>query len=160
LLAAAAVLLALAPASGQARADDSVDPSARAAAAAAYLNAVCPANAARVPYRAAVDRAEKAGLKTGRPIPGYLRTAMRNMSAAMAREGRLLYDYPWPEELSITYDVRSIAEAEYENSAEFSSLAKAKKWRDPDWAYWNGNWAASARLALGLPPAGENDGCP
>lgn len=163
--AAAIALAASAILACPARADEPIDPAVKAAAGQYYLSAVCPGNAAADALDAAVDKAdgkadESLQIKDGKPTPKSVVRAARAYAAARAREGQMLAAYAWPDD--IDYEVEHIAQVSYEDSSWASGIATRKRWSTATWnarpgAY--GSYIAAVRLYLGLPPAGEFNGC-
>lgn len=133
-----------------------LDPSAKAAAASAYLAIICPSNAAVVRYEAAVTKAERAGMKEGSKIPTYLVNALRQTSKADAAAARQLMSYQWPNR-DLTGDAKQLAEGMFSDASEADQIAARKKWETADWADLT-LYTSRMRLMLGLPPAGQ--GCP
>lgn len=159
MITAGVILVALvAPVQGQ----DTLDPAAKAAAAQAYLGIVCPLHLAQTSFLLPWEkRATKP--KTARLLRQF-KSDMRRFSAAYARAGLEVADYPWPRYL--ISDAQSLGKYFYELSSAFGRFTRGKTWEElADVTLWSTPYpddeVKSLRFALGLPPAeSANDGCP
>jgi hypothetical protein len=133
-----------------------IDPAAKAAAATAFLNVVCPLNTAIFGYNDAYNKAEKAGMKDGSKMPKYLVKPLKRMSDAFAVASDQLLAYQWPHS-ELTAKTTMLADDYQRISAFTNRSAKGTKWRTIDLRDI-GSTSAFIRVVLDLPPAGE--GCP
>ena len=142
-----------------ARADDDLTPSQKAAAAAAYLNAICPNNRAKDAFNKRLGRLPNSQKAYGKPVPTSILPALKRLQRTSARAARILTTYAWPA--ALTYDAKSIAEQLYRESSEYGASVKTKTWTLGSSVLISvESSVASMRLYLDLPPANApRDGC-